>query len=74
MQMTLLSFEFNLKLLHASFSRIVVCNLYPFVKTVASPNVTIQEAVEQIDIGKSVWTIYCKYIALSQYFVDTITF
>uniref|UniRef100_A0A2D4HSL9 Bifunctional purine biosynthesis protein ATIC n=1 Tax=Micrurus lemniscatus lemniscatus TaxID=129467 RepID=A0A2D4HSL9_MICLE len=31
--------------------RIVVCNLYPFVKTVASPNVTIQAAVEQIDIG-----------------------
>uniref|UniRef100_A0A8C6YD43 Bifunctional purine biosynthesis protein ATIC n=1 Tax=Naja naja TaxID=35670 RepID=A0A8C6YD43_NAJNA len=38
MQMTLLSFEFNLKLLHASFSRIVVCNLYPFVKTVQAIN------------------------------------
>ncbi|XP_015283919.1 PREDICTED: bifunctional purine biosynthesis protein PURH-like, partial [Gekko japonicus] len=30
---------------------VVVCNLYPFVKTVESPNVTVQEAVEQIDIG-----------------------
>ncbi|XP_007501845.1 bifunctional purine biosynthesis protein ATIC [Monodelphis domestica] len=34
-----------------SLIRIVVCNLYPFVKTVASPNVTVEEAVEQIDIG-----------------------
>ncbi|XP_074047540.1 bifunctional purine biosynthesis protein ATIC [Macrotis lagotis] len=34
-----------------SLIRVVVCNLYPFVKTVASPNVTIEEAVEQIDIG-----------------------
>uniref|UniRef100_A0A8C1RD64 Bifunctional purine biosynthesis protein ATIC n=1 Tax=Cyprinus carpio TaxID=7962 RepID=A0A8C1RD64_CYPCA len=31
--------------------RVVVCNLYPFVKTVASPNVTVEDAVEQIDIG-----------------------
>nr|KAF6449671.1 5-aminoimidazole-4-carboxamide ribonucleotide formyltransferase/IMP cyclohydrolase [Molossus molossus] len=31
--------------------RVVVCNLYPFVKTVASPDVTVEEAVEQIDIG-----------------------
>ncbi|MCI4393544.1 hypothetical protein PGIGA_G00158530 [Pangasianodon gigas] len=31
--------------------RVVVCNLYPFVKTVASPNVTVADAVEQIDIG-----------------------
>nr|XP_006009034.1 PREDICTED: bifunctional purine biosynthesis protein PURH isoform X1 [Latimeria chalumnae] len=31
--------------------RLVVCNLYPFVKTVASPNVRVAEAVEQIDIG-----------------------
>ncbi|OLY78955.1 Bifunctional purine biosynthesis protein ADE17, partial [Smittium mucronatum] len=29
----------------------VVCNLYPFVKTVESPNVTIAQAVEEIDIG-----------------------
>ncbi|XP_054579323.1 bifunctional purine biosynthesis protein ATIC isoform X1 [Eptesicus fuscus] len=31
--------------------RVVVCNLYPFVKTVASPDVTVEKAVEQIDIG-----------------------
>lgn len=29
-----------------------MCNLYPFVKTVASPNVTVTDAVEQIDIGE----------------------
>ncbi|PVU99178.1 hypothetical protein BB559_000945 [Furculomyces boomerangus] len=29
----------------------VVCNLYPFVKTVENPNVTIPQAVEEIDIG-----------------------
>nr|XP_060637366.1 bifunctional purine biosynthesis protein ATIC [Anolis sagrei ordinatus] len=34
-----------------SLVRVLVCNLYPFVKTVASPNVTVEEAVEQIDIG-----------------------
>lgn len=31
--------------------RLVVCNLYPFVKTVADPDVLIEKAVEQIDIG-----------------------
>ncbi|XP_048730789.2 bifunctional purine biosynthesis protein ATIC-like [Ostrea edulis] len=31
--------------------RLVVCNLYPFVKTVADPHVLIEKAVEQIDIG-----------------------
>jgi phosphoribosylaminoimidazolecarboxamide formyltransferase/IMP cyclohydrolase len=31
--------------------RVVVCNLYPFVETVAKPNVTIDDAVENIDIG-----------------------
>lgn len=36
------------------FSRVVVCNLYPFVKTVTSPNVTVSDAVEQIDIGERV--------------------
>ncbi|KAI8376551.1 phosphoribosylaminoimidazolecarboxamide formyltransferase/IMP cyclohydrolase [Radiomyces spectabilis] len=30
---------------------IVVCNLYPFKKTVAQPDVTIPQAVEEIDIG-----------------------
>ncbi|KAK6370345.1 bifunctional phosphoribosylaminoimidazolecarboxamide formyltransferase/IMP cyclohydrolase [Lithohypha guttulata] len=29
----------------------VVCNLYPFKDTVAKPNVTVPEAVEEIDIG-----------------------
>jgi phosphoribosylaminoimidazolecarboxamide formyltransferase/IMP cyclohydrolase len=29
----------------------VVCNLYPFKDTVAKPGVTIEEAVEEIDIG-----------------------
>jgi phosphoribosylaminoimidazolecarboxamide formyltransferase/IMP cyclohydrolase len=30
---------------------LVVCNLYPFKQTVASPDVSLGEAVEQIDIG-----------------------
>lgn len=34
--------------------RVVVCNLYPFVKTVSAPDVTVEAAVEQIDIGKGV--------------------
>ncbi|XP_060008155.1 bifunctional purine biosynthesis protein ATIC isoform X2 [Lagenorhynchus albirostris] len=34
-----------------SLIRVVVCNLYPFSKTVASPAVTVEVAVEQIDIG-----------------------
>ncbi len=29
----------------------VVCNLYPFQQTVADPHVSLQEAIEQIDIG-----------------------
>ncbi|MCU0474586.1 MAG: bifunctional phosphoribosylaminoimidazolecarboxamide formyltransferase/IMP cyclohydrolase [Anaerolineae bacterium] len=29
----------------------VVCNLYPFSETVAKPDVTLQDAIEQIDIG-----------------------
>lgn len=29
----------------------VVCNLYPFQQTIAQPNVSLNEAVEQIDIG-----------------------
>ncbi|XP_076237817.1 bifunctional purine biosynthesis protein ATIC isoform X2 [Calliopsis andreniformis] len=31
--------------------RLVVCNLYPFVNTVSKPNVTVEDAVENIDIG-----------------------
>jgi len=34
-----------------SMVRIVVCNLYPFVDTVAKSDVTITDAVENIDIG-----------------------
>src|SRR2546427_3601170 len=30
---------------------LVCCNLYPFVDTVLRPDVTFQEAIEQIDIG-----------------------
>ena len=29
----------------------VICNLYPFEKTVANPNVTLDDAIENIDIG-----------------------
>lgn len=36
----------------SNFQRVVVCNLYPFVKTVSDPSVTVEDAVEQIDIGK----------------------
>jgi phosphoribosylaminoimidazolecarboxamide formyltransferase/IMP cyclohydrolase len=30
---------------------VVVCNLYPFEKTIAAKNVTYQEAIEKIDVG-----------------------
>ncbi|XP_043495220.1 bifunctional purine biosynthesis protein ATIC [Polistes fuscatus] len=30
---------------------IVICNLYPFIKTVSKPDVKIEDAVENIDIG-----------------------
>jgi len=30
---------------------LVVVNLYPFTQTIAKPNVTLQDAIEQIDIG-----------------------
>ena len=33
------------------FIDLVVCNLYPFEDTIAQPNVTLAEAIEQIDIG-----------------------
>ncbi|PRD23423.1 UNVERIFIED_CONTAM: Bifunctional purine biosynthesis protein PURH [Trichonephila clavipes] len=32
------------------FVSVVVCNLYPFVQTVSKPNVTVADAVENIDI------------------------
>lgn len=31
--------------------QLVVCNLYPFQETIAKPDVSIPEAIEQIDIG-----------------------
>ncbi|HEX4069978.1 MAG TPA: bifunctional phosphoribosylaminoimidazolecarboxamide formyltransferase/IMP cyclohydrolase [Planctomycetaceae bacterium] len=31
--------------------QVVVCNLYPFEKTVAQPDVALEEAIEQIDVG-----------------------
>jgi len=31
--------------------KIVVVNLYPFVETIAKPNVTLEDAIENIDIG-----------------------
>lgn len=45
-QMIFILFHF-----YVFFLRVVVCNLYPFVKTVANPSVTVEDAVEQIDIG-----------------------
>lgn len=33
------------------YIRIVVCNLYPFVLTTSKPDVTIEDAVENVDIG-----------------------
>ncbi|XP_060526974.1 bifunctional purine biosynthesis protein ATIC [Cylas formicarius] len=41
----------DLKKQNIEMIRIVVCNLYPFVQTVSKPNVTIADAVENIDIG-----------------------
>lgn len=41
----------DLKQQNIQMIRIVVCNLYPFVETVSKPNVTIEDAVENIDIG-----------------------
>lgn len=29
----------------------MVCNLYPFVRTISEPNVTVEDAIENIDIG-----------------------
>jgi len=31
--------------------QVVVCNLYPFVNTISKPDVTIDDAIENIDIG-----------------------
>lgn len=44
-----------------SYIRVVVCNLYPFVKTVSADNVTVAEAVENIDIGMLKTTLCIYY-------------
>lgn len=31
--------------------QVVVCNLYPFVRTVSKPDVAAEDAIENIDIG-----------------------
>uniref|UniRef100_A0A0C9PH18 Bifunctional purine biosynthesis protein ATIC n=2 Tax=Fopius arisanus TaxID=64838 RepID=A0A0C9PH18_9HYME len=36
---------------HFDYIRVVVCNLYPFVNTVSKPDVAIDDAIENIDIG-----------------------
>ncbi|KAF7273725.1 hypothetical protein GWI33_013579 [Rhynchophorus ferrugineus] len=41
----------DLKNQNIELIRIVVCNLYPFVQTVSKPDVTVSDAVENIDIG-----------------------
>ena len=41
--------------------RLVVCNLYPFKKTVADPSVLVEKAVEQIDIGRNLSLKYQTY-------------
>ncbi|XP_062302665.1 bifunctional purine biosynthesis protein PURH [Osmerus eperlanus] len=43
--------EADMEKLGYSLVRVVVCNLYPFVKTISVPDVTVEDAVEQIDIG-----------------------
>lgn len=34
-----------------NFIQVVVCNLYPFINTISKPNVTMEDAIENIDIG-----------------------
>lgn len=41
----------DMKLQNYDYIQVVVCNLYPFVDTVSKPNVTVADAVENIDIG-----------------------
>lgn len=43
--------EADLNRQNYDYIQVVVCNLYPFVDTVAKPNVTVADAVENIDIG-----------------------
>lgn len=41
----------DMQRMNYEFIQFVVCNLYPFSETIAKPNVTIADAVENIDIG-----------------------
>src|SRR5574338_1683942 len=41
----------DLKRHHYAPINMVVCNLYPFQETASQPGITLQEAIEQIDIG-----------------------
>ena len=41
----------DLEKINARTIDLVVCNLYPFQQTVAKPDVTIEDAIENIDIG-----------------------
>ncbi len=41
----------DLKKQNIPFIDLVVVNLYPFKKTISNPNVTLEEAIENIDIG-----------------------
>lgn len=41
----------DMKRQNYQFVSVVVCNLYPFVQTISKPGVTVEDAVEQIDIG-----------------------
>lgn len=41
----------DLKKMNYDMVRVVVCNLYPFSKTVAAPDATLENAIENIDIG-----------------------
>lgn len=41
----------DLRKMNYDMVRVVVCNLYPFSKTVAAPDVTLDVAIENIDIG-----------------------
>jgi len=43
--------EADLKAQNISPISVVVCNLYPFTSTIAKPNCTLADAIEEIDIG-----------------------
>jgi phosphoribosylaminoimidazolecarboxamide formyltransferase/IMP cyclohydrolase len=41
----------DLEKINTQYIDLVACNLYPFQQTVAQPDVTIEDAIENIDIG-----------------------